>query len=218
MITKPREQPVLDLAPPKMKLIGLYGEMESGKDTVADILIEEFHYYRVSVGRHIREELAKRPHVPTDTWVPYDLKRTLGHLANGRLVKDLLFAKPTTPEIRGLLQWWGTYRRCQHALYWLNMVVAEIKDGQHDRIVFSDLRVPAEFQMANMYGETWRVIRCNGLEADTIGRKRAKYGELHDHVTETSLDFFPFQQYISNNGDIQDLKRLVRMIAKEYKL
>lgn len=192
-----------------MKFIGLYGEMESGKDTVGQILIENYGYYKVSVGRHIRREILKLDPIIVSqaTYIPNGVQVTLCKLQEKRF-RDAMYAKPTTPEIRAALQWFGQWWFDKDPTHWLSQVKCEIRDGNHKKIVFTDVRRPNEFNLAAELGEVWAVIRASSLEPST----------LRSHITETGLRGYPFKQYVSNNGDLKDLERLIGLLIREYKL
>ncbi len=71
--------------------------MTSGKDTVAGIL-KEYGYIKVSYGKHIREE-AGSGYMPIG-WIPDGVRRTILMLRGKPQNRQLVWAKPTTPEIR----------------------------------------------------------------------------------------------------------------------
>ncbi len=201
-------------------IIGLYGEFESGKDTVAEILCRRFEYTRLAVGEYIRKEMSYGS-IPPGVWCPDRIRSTILSMREKRM-KEALYAKPTTPEIRAALQWYGETRFRMQSNYWLQqlaMDVEKLKVQGKDRIVVSDVRRVNEFDYCSRQGEMWRVIRCTALTGMLLHeRKEVKYGHLRDHITETCLNNHSFKQYISNNGDLQDLERLVCLLVKEYSL
>jgi len=207
----------------EMKLIGVSGQLESGKDTVADILVNNHGYKRVSVGYHIRMEcinLTKNELLELGTHMPklvLDTARDLCNLTPSHASK-LVFAKPTEHVIRVLLQWYGQWKYEEDNDYWLNRVRYQIRVMQMAnegiRIVMSDVRRFNEFEMCRNHGETWCVVRAKSLAEPTTQQAREALG----HVTEMGWKALPFKQYISNNGSLDDLSKLVGMIVKEYDL
>lgn len=207
-----------------MRLIGVSGMLESGKDTVADILIKNHGYYKVSVGYHIRVEcihlddsylMTKLCH-----WMPKSVWDTAVYLHSLPLEKayDLVFSKSTTPAVRDLLQWYGQWRYAESESYWLDKIRVQIRSiqatGEHTRIVVPDVRRANEFEMCQSHGETWCVVRSRCLSKNSTKLSREALG----HITETVWKELPFKQYIINNGNLEDLEKLVGMIVKEYDL
>jgi hypothetical protein len=207
-----------------MKLIGVSGMIESGKDTVADILIRNHGYQRVSVGFHIRMECTRLPdallltrnalQMPGDVWK--SAKRL--HDLTFNEARKLVFAKPTEPDIRTLLQWYGQWKYMEDPDYWLSQVRYQIQmmliRDVNIKVVMPDIRRENEFKMCQTNGETWCVVRSKCLTEPSTQLTKETLG----HVTETGWKTLPFKQYISNNGSLEDLEQLVGMLVKEYSL
>lgn len=201
-----------------MKLIGLNGALESGKDATADILCKLHRYNRISIGRYIRDEVINNGFPNEAAWIPDRVRRILRSMHEKRF-KEAVYAKPTTIEIRETLQWWGEWRRRQNPQYWnlkmdeeiRNFPVSRLEFGKPIKFVLTDMRMPAEFEYIHSNGgECWQIIRAEALTL--------KYGQIHQHETESALRNFPFKNYIANNGDLQDLERIVDMTVREYGL
>lgn len=188
------------------KVIGLSGPLESGKDTVAGIL-KEYGYIQVSYGHYIRSDVL-RGHLGIGVWVPDRVRHTLRMLKSRKYPDELVYAKPTTPEIRELLQWWGQWRFETDTSYWTRLLlggILELPQGK-GRIVVSDVRRPVEYyQVSGMKGENWKIERI----ADESNPFRL-------HITETALAHYRFDVEIDNNQDINRLEHSVKMCLKAY--
>jgi hypothetical protein len=171
------------------KKIGLAGKSGSGKDVVADFICVQFGYSKIAVADAIREEVQEF------------LKESLSaNLLPGSfsLVVDAfvraVWDKPTAPEIRVLLQWWGTeYRRSEDSNYWIKRLTQRLE--QYDKLVISDVRVPDEMDaIRNAGGEIWLVERPG---IGSVGIK--------NHFTETALADSKFDRIIYNDRTLDDL-------------
>ena len=167
-------------------IIGLSGYARSGKNTVADILGEQ--YRQVSFAEPMREILLiQNPIIGLDTGMEVTVVEAVGRLGwDG--------AKSTYPEVRRHLQVLGTEvgREMFGQDFWVHMAIKGIKPT--DNVVFTDVRFMNEvIAIKNMGGEVWRINR-EGVEA------------VNAHVSETSLDKWLFNRVINNNGTLNDLR------------
>lgn len=192
-----------------MRLIGLSGTMESGKDTVADVLVSRYGYYRVSVGELIRQELLNLNVTEFKVSKPIFIPNHISAVLH-RPSKKALWEKPTPIPVRVLLQWYGQLRFQEDSRYWLNRIEQDVETCGHDRVVFSDVRMPNEFKyIKDKGGYVWRTVRVkdhNPLEATV------------SHLSEVALNNYPFDQYLANNGSVEDLVRLVCLLVNGYDL
>lgn len=173
-------------------LIGLAGAMGSGKDTVGDALVRERGFTRYGFADALRAEVAAAilsgdyPHYVRD--IP-----SLMFIVSKRLESP--YDKPYSPEMRLLLQLWGTeYRRetCGED-YWLRQMPALTLPA-----VITDVRFPNEVKWVQAQGgEMWRVIRTT---TDMAGQK---------HKSETVLRNHIFDRNVYNDRSIEELERLV---------
>lgn len=169
-------------------IIGLSGYARSGKNTVADILGEQ--YRQVSFAEPMREALYKlNPILGKDS-----LTGGLIQLKNMVDAVGWDMAKELSTEVRRLLQVLGTEvgREMFGQDFWVHMAIKGIKPT--DNVVFTDVRFMNEvIAIKNMGGEVWRINR-EGVEA------------VNAHVSETSLDKWLFNRVINNNGTLNDLR------------
>lgn len=186
-------------------MIGLAGPLGSGKDTVATIL-REHGYHQLSYGKYIRQE-CEQGYMPPGVQVPDVVRRTITMMREQPKMRPLVWEKPTTPEVRQLLQWWGEWRFSINAAYWTRMMRDEIKSlAGLNRVVISDIRRPNEFNMVHeFHGENWRIERIQ----DESNPTRA-------HITETMLTHYNFSAYIDNNQDLVKLTHCVNDCLHQY--
>lgn len=172
-------------------IIGLSGYAQSGKDTVADYLVKNYGYTKISFADPIREALYKlNPKV--------DIADMHGvHLANAVDGMGWENVKIDSPDTRQLLQRMGTEigREMFGKDFWVNQ--AMLKANQHDKVVFADVRFPNEVEaILEASGAVWRVSKP-GVEA------------VNRHPSETALDGYKFDRQIYNIGSFEELYSIV---------
>lgn len=177
-------------------IIGLTGYAQSGKDTLAKILVEEHGFVRVAFADKIREFLYEmNPMVDTVAFEPIFLKE--------RVDRDGWEVSKQNPHIRRALQNSGVAARKTFGEdFWVKQAIAEYHPW--DKVVVTDVRFTneADYLKAFPGSQLWRVKR-NGVEA------------VNAHVSESQMDGYPVDQIFTNNGSIEDLKELVnkRMVS-----
>lgn len=171
-----------------VRLIGLTGYAGSGKDLVA-ALLRMTDYVRFGFADAVRNEVAAAHRGNNFPTLP-DLI-----LADWITMVDP-WEKPTSPNTRRVLQWWGTeYRRAQDPLYWIKQLETRLA-YEPSKVVITDLRFLNEADFVERHdGVIWRV--------DRPGVERM------NHVSETELDSIIPDRIINNNGDLQNLARQV---------
>lgn len=110
-------------------IIGIAGSgMGVGKDTVADILVAQYEYVKLSFGTELKREVQ---HALATRVFPTGINS----LCRDAMMICLLegktnpFAKPTSDAMRIVLQQWGTeYRRAADQDYWVNAVQRTIDE------------------------------------------------------------------------------------------
>lgn len=165
-------------------IIGLSGYAQSGKDTVAQILVEDYGYSRIAFADIIRTAVYR-----LNPLVTYDGMR-LAHLVD---LEGWEIAK-TLPEVRRLLQTMGSEvgRDMIDPQIWIELTLGNTKNT--DKIVISDVRFKNEAEEVKWKGgKVWRISR---IDVDS---------PINLHRSETDLDNWLFDEYISNNGTIEDL-------------
>jgi len=171
-------------------IIGLSGYAQSGKDTVANILVQHHGYKRVAFADKIRECLfALDPIISVRAEFPLHLSEYFDDFGWEA-------AKKVT-EVRRLMQVLGTEvgRNIIDPQLWIEMALGNVEVG--DKVVVTDVRFPDEAQEIKwMFGEIWRIER-RGIYA------------ANGHTSETALDDWIFDRTLDNSGDIQMLEELV---------
>lgn len=170
------------------EVIGLTGYAQSGKDTVASILVEKYGYRRIAFADKIRDFLyGINPMVACS---PTGYLQDLVNLVGWNEAKK-------EPQVRRLLQDLGiSARELLDENIWITSALGKINSGE--RVVVTDVRFENEAMMIKlMGGQLWRV-------------KRVGVGPVNDHVSESELDGYKVDQIFVNNGSIEDLSMLIQ--------
>lgn len=174
-------------------IIGLAGWAGAGKDSVADILVEDFSFTKMAFADPLREmALAIDPIVDVGTG---------GTVVRYSEVLDAVGynqAKFDFNEVRTFLQRLGTeaVREIIGEDTWVEIGMR--RAAEFPRVVFADTRFPNEAGAVAdaTEGVTVRVMRP-GVEA------------ANDHISETGLNGWAFDYTIHNDGDLKDLRSKV---------
>jgi hypothetical protein len=174
-------------------IIGLSGWARSGKDTVANHLVDNFGFVKVSFAEPMREALVRLN--PT---ISINGLRT--ELASAVRLMGWESLKSESPDVRGLMQRFGTEigREMFGQDFWVNLALSRVEPGTN--VVIPDCRYPNEADaIKSSGGVVWRVER-NGV------------GPANDHDSERALDSYKFDQRLANyetfdvlNGLVDDL-------------
>jgi hypothetical protein len=166
-------------------IIGLSGYAQSGKDTVANILVREYGYERIAFADPIKDLLYKINPRSGDR-----------HLQQWIDINGWEVAK-RVPEVRQMLQDLGVgARELFGENFWIDLALAKAK--QEHRVVITDVRFKNEAQMITIAGgQLWRVHRPHT-------------GPVNDHISESELDDHPFDYRIYNNSGLDGLDSAVR--------
>jgi hypothetical protein len=170
-------------------VIGLTGYAQSGKDTLASILVERYGYRRVAFADAIREFIYEVN--PMVACSPTGYLKDLVNLVGWDNAKQ-------EPQVRRLLQDLGVAaRKLIDEDIWVKVALRSVSPG--DRVVITDVRFENEAKhISELGGQLWRVKRP-GVEA------------VNAHISETQMDGYKVDQIFLNNGSIDDLKFLVQV-------
>lgn len=169
------------------RLIGLIGYARTGKDTVADYLVDQHEFVRLASGDLVRDVLyAANPWITTGN----------GYRRRLQLVVDKFGWEETKaiPEVRRLLQELGTegVRRTLGEDVWIDETLRRAKACPAD-VVITDTRFPNEAQKVRMAGGV--LVRIN----------RPGVGPLNGHSSETLIDSIKADHVVENDGTLEDL-------------
>jgi dephospho-CoA kinase len=174
-------------------IIGLTGYAQSGKDTVAKILIEEYGYTRISFADVLREAIYRlNPIIPVketplytkDFWLLQDVVDEIGWDE----------AKVKHPEVRRLLQVIGTEvgRELFYQDVWVDAALKGVLAT--DNIVVTDVRFLNEADAIHrLYGPVLKI-------------ERPGYGPVNNHPSDAGLPSTEIDHVIYNGGSMAMLK------------
>lgn len=181
---------------PRVTVIGLSGWARSGKDTVADYLVKNHGYTKVSFATPMREALYRlNPKITIN-----ELQST--PLQVGVDVYDWEGLKERSPDVRGLMQRMGTEvgREMFGEDFWVNYALNSIPDGS--KAVIADVRYPNEAEaIKKLNGEVVRINR-DGVQA------------ANSHPSETAMNDYEFDIVIKNAGDLLALHMVVDVMIE----
>lgn len=144
-----------------MHLVGLSGIPQSGKDTVAAVLVERDGWYRLSVGDLIRREAAKRYGLPVEFFERRETKELPADELGGKSPRQVLI------DI-------GVEEKERHGPdYWATLLLAplyELEDRGVPGVVISDIGNQAEADFVR--DELGMIVRLErpGIEPIADGR------------------------------------------------
>lgn len=172
------------------QIIGLYGASRSGKDSVAEILVDDFGYEQRAQAAAIRAILLGLDPVISDNKGTYFTMQHLfqAHNENWDEVKAA-----SSESVDYMIRLGQTCRDVLGLDVWLNTAFPPI--GSDKKVVISDIRQPNEYEAVKARGgEVWKIVRP-GVE------KRGMDG---------LLDHLHFDAVLFNNGTLSDLRGMVQ--------
>jgi hypothetical protein len=178
-------------------IIGLCGFGGVGKDTVAQLLVENHHFTKRAFADKLREfALFLDSYLPEAQGKYSDLERCGGYEQ----------AKRTHPCVRQYLVTIGeACRKTFSPTHWIDMCLARATLCHGDAIVISDVRYPNEVEAIHQAGGViWRIHRpdceaAHPTEAASIAKCKADFE-------------------LNNDGTIEDLKEKVNYQVSKAKL
>ena len=172
-------------------LIGLSGYAQSGKDSVAEVLVRDFGFVRIAFADKIKELLYE-----INPYFGYHLKDAVDMGAGWDKVKQ-------NPEVRRLLQTLGVGARTVFGEdFWVKQAMAQMNDPLRYDYVVTDVRFPNEMQAIwALNGKIWRV-------------ERPGIGSVNDHISEHAIKDEPVDLHINNTGTLEDLEKTVHNLMR----
>lgn len=202
-------------------IIGICGFIGSGKDTVADYLVNFHEFRRESFASTLKDAVA----------AVFGWDRTLleGRTKEAREWREQVdpwwaerLAMPTlTP--RWVLQYWGTEvcRRAFHDDIWIASLENKLRTSK-DNVVISDCRFPNEIQSIRDAGGKIVWVQRGELPDWYDTAIEANLGHNYAvqdlkmrkiHASETAWVGTDFDSIIDNNGSIDDLYQQAKLIV-----
>jgi hypothetical protein len=171
--------------------VGICGRAGAGKDHLLQTMRTfDRRFYRISFADQLREEL-------DEFFDPAD--------------SQLFYRKPYSPEVRWLMQVWGTdLRRAQDPDYWVKRAEEKANDMDYTWPVFTDVRFPNEADM---------VVRNGGLIVRVMAPpevREARLGELPpEHESETAMDEYRVDMHVTSTEENETyLGQVARVVAE----
>jgi len=177
-------------------IIGLTGYAQSGKDTVANVLVERYGFTRVAFADKIRELLYEaNPMYDSIVGEPLFVK--------AKVDRDGWEEAKKSPHIRRLLQTTGVAaRKLFGEDFWVKQALKDITpEGNY---VIADVRFENEADEIKFTGgQIWRI-------------KRLGVDPVNGHISETQMDGYPVDQIFVNNSTVDDLEILIKTRMSSY--
>jgi len=172
-------------------IIGMSGYARSGKDTVADFLVKNHGFVKLSFATPMREALIRLdPMIRIGDRLTVSLSQALSSMS----WEDL---KSVSPDVRPLMQKMGTEvgRQLIGENVWVDLAMKEAE--KHENVVFADCR------FKNEAGAIW-------LRKGVLWRmERDGVGPTNGHISETDLDGAPAIVTLYNRYPLEELEGLV---------
>ena len=172
-------------------IIGLSGYAQSGKDTVADYLVKNYGFTKISFADPIRKALyALNPKIDIADMRGVPLATAVDGLGWENVKAD-------SSDARELLQKFGTEvgRNMFGQDFWVDQAMT--KASEYDNVVFADVRFPNEAKaILEASGDVWRVFKP-GVVA------------VNNHHSETALDDYEFNRIVHNISSLDELYSIV---------
>jgi hypothetical protein len=202
-------------------IIGICGFIGSGKDTVADYLVN-FHEFR-------RESFASTLKDAVSAVFGWDRTMLEGRTKEAREWREQVdpwwaerLAMPTlTP--RWVLQYWGTEvcRKAFHDDIWIASLENKLRNSK-DHVVISDCRFPNEISSIKNAGgkiiwvqrgqlPDWYETAVSANLGHNWAFQELKMRKIH--ASETAWVGTEFDAIVDNNGTIEDLYKQAKLIV-----
>ena len=210
-------------------IIGVCGFIGSGKDTIADYLVNLHHFRRESFANTLKDAVAQ-----VFGWDRTMLEGRTKQAREWREQVDPWWAKRLgIPHLtpRYILQQWGTEvcRKNFHDDIWIASLENKLRNSRDD-VVISDCRFPNEIDAIKQAGGiVVRVVRGaepewydaavslnrgpNGNSTWALSGRRLE--QLGVHASETAWVGTKFDVVLDNNGTLDDLYQQVKRLAQD---
>ena len=213
-------------------IIGICGFIGSGKDTIADYLVNIHQFRRESFANTLKDAVSQ-----VFGWDRDMLEGRTRQSREWREQVDPWWAKRLNmPNLtpRWILQYWGTEvcRRAFHDDIWIAALENKLRNSQDD-IVISDCRFPNEIKSIKAAGGI--VVRvARGAEPDwydaavsanrgpngntSWALSRAKLERLNVHASESSWVGTKFDAEVDNNSSMDHLLNQINDLVLDLRV
>jgi hypothetical protein len=204
-------------------IIGVCGFIGSGKDTVADYLVNFHEYRRESFANSLKDAVAQ-----VFGWDRILLEGRTAQAREWREQVDAWWAERLNmPELtpRLMLQLWGTEvcRMGFHDDIWIASLENKLRTSQ-DNVVISDCRFPNEIKALRAAGGIivcvergaqphWSTIAAKANLGDTKAKTWLKQEGIH--ASETAWVGTDFDFVLYNNSDIDSLYKQIQTVINQ---
>lgn len=199
-------------------IIGVCGLIGSGKDTVADYLVNVYGFRRDSFAASLKDAVSSvfgwnRDMLEGRTHSSREWRERPDDWWSQRL------GMPITP--RRILQLWGTEvcRRGFHDDIWIASLENKLRTSQ-DHVVISDCRFPNEISAIRRAGGiVIRVVRSDDPEWFIAARRHflheEKLLEVMPHSSEWAWAGTDFDHVLDNNATLDDLYQQINDLLRD---
>ncbi len=204
-------------------IIGICGFIGSGKDTVADYLVN-FHEFR-------RESFASTLKDAVSAVFGWDRTMLEGRTKEAREWREQVdpwwAARLDMPTLtpRWVLQYWGTEvcRKGFHDDIWIASLENKLRNSK-DHVVISDCRFPNEIQSIRNAGgkiiwikrgelPVWYNLAVSANQGHNLSIQELK--RIGIHASETSWVGTDFDHVLENNSTIDDLYKQIKNLVQD---
>jgi len=179
-------------------LIGLCGYAACGKDTAAQVLIEEFSFQRVAFAEPIKHALlALDPFVPGTEPGSFLRLSELSETLDWTKIKEY-------PEVRRLMQILGTEvgRNLFDPDIWVKLAESKLASTLSvGNTVVTDVRFPNEARLIKRHGGTLVRLVRPGL------------GPVNEHLSDRASESWTYDYHIENGDDVTSLHQKMRELV-----
>ena len=181
-------------------LLGLCGYAACGKDTAAQVLLDEFGFHRVAFADPIKQALlALAPLVPGPDEGEF--------LRVSQFAADRSWAEVKEyPEVRRLMQILGTEvgRNLFDPEIWVKLAERKLTSTLSvGDTVMTDVRFPNEARLIKTHGGI--LVRVT----------RPGFGPVNEHVSDRASENWTYDYQLENKGTVEELHQKMRDLVAE---